>query len=336
MVNKVTVSNPTGDHEEIVERLAKNLGRSSQRIAVFKEIYRGAKRSKTAAEIAKALDMSEIRVLQLGGELVERHLANAEMKGSPPRKAFSKDPTVKPLRNKLLKLVDQPDKISQINTKRRITASPSTSAVNRNRSSNTPRPVAKILYLTAAGSGDTLRVDAEVRLVREQLRGAKFGKRISIEHRPAAGAQTLIDGLNDLRPNLVHFSGHAGHGGALLDAGDLTNREEQFIDFGLFRDILAATDSPPKVLVLNACDTATDAESFLKVVDHVVSMNSAVSDLAAGTFAAAFYAGLAAGQPLRHALSQGSNAIRIMGTPEAHTPTLHSNPGSDPAKFRLV
>lgn len=335
MNSKVTVSNPTGDHEEILERLAKNLGRSAQRIEVFKEIYRGSKRFKTAAEIADATGLSEVRVLQLGGELVERHLANAEQRGSPPRKAYSKDPNVKPLRDKLLKLVEQPAKISEIVTKRSSTVGAATSATKapHNRKART---VAQVLYLTAAGSGDPLRVDAEVRRVQEQLRGAKFGDRISFAHRPAAGAQTLVDGLNDLRPKLVHFSGHAGQGGAIFDAGEITSRDEQFVGFDLLRDILAATESPPKVLVLNACDTSSEAKAFLDVVEHVVSMSSAVSDLAAATFAAAFYAALAGGQPLKHALKQGSNAIRIIGSPESHTPTLHSKDGSDPEKFRLL
>ena len=335
MSSKVTISNPTGDHEEILERLAKNLGRSKQRIAVFKEIYRGSKQFKTAGEIAKATGLTETRVLQLGGELVDRHLALAQLKGSPPRKAYSKDPTVKPIRDKLLKLVEQPENISKIPTKRKNTPTLVIKGDKVLNSRNHTQDTAHILYLTAAGEENNLRVDGETRLIQEQLRGAKFGSRLTIHPRPAAGAKTLIDGLNDLRPNVVHFSGHAGQGGVVLDSGNLINRDEQFIDFELLRDILEATDSPPKILVLNACDTSSEAETFLTVVDHVVAMKTAVSDLAAATFAAGFYSALAAGQPLKQAFKQGSNAIKIMGSPEAHIPFLHSKDGNDPAKFKL-
>jgi hypothetical protein len=222
MANKLTITNPTGDHEENLERWAKNLGRSEQRIAVFKEIYRGQKRSKTAAEISETTGLPELRVLQLGAELVDRHLANAEQKGNPPRKAFAKDANVKPWRDKILRLAESPEKIDEIPTKRKG------------------------------------------------------------------------------------------------------------------QSILGATETPPRLLVLNACDTDHQAQLFLDVVDHVVAMSSSISDLAAATYAAAFYAALASGQPLDKAFAQGGNALKIIGSPDAHLPSLRSKTGIIPSKFKLV
>jgi hypothetical protein len=90
-----------------------------------------------------------------------------------------------------------------------------------------PEPL-RVLYLTANpeaedstavgpdGSITTtsrdLRLDREVREVQQTLRGAKYRDLVTVEHRPAATAEDLIDALNDVRPHLVHFSGHGWTG----------------------------------------------------------------------------------------------------------------------------
>lgn len=63
------ISNPSGDHNEKIANAAKVLGRSKHRKEVFREIYNGKKKIKTAKELADAIGISNIRVLQEADKL---------------------------------------------------------------------------------------------------------------------------------------------------------------------------------------------------------------------------------------------------------------------------
>jgi hypothetical protein len=166
----------------------------------------------------------------------------------------------------------------------------------------------RVLYLTA-NPDMNLRTDMEVRQVQQALRGAKYRDLVDVEQRPAATFQDLLDGLNDLRPHVVHFSGHAGGKALVMDSGDLTGGAAREVTFELLVKALAATDSPPTLLVLNACDTLAGAEVILPTVPVVVAMSDAVLDIAAIVFAQQFYAALASAQSVGSAFKQAQVAI---------------------------
>ncbi len=85
----------------------------------------------------------------------------------------------------------------------------------------TPKPEQlRVLYLTA-NPEQNLRTDAEVRGVQDQVRRAPHRDLITIDYRPAASSDDLIAALNDLRPHVVHFSGHAGDAALLFDNGNV-------------------------------------------------------------------------------------------------------------------
>jgi hypothetical protein len=103
----------------------------------------------------------------------------------------------------------------------------------------------RVLYLTS-NPGLDLRTDAEVRQVQQALRGAKYRDLVTVEQRPAATFQDLLDGLNDVHPHIVHFSGHGGGEAVQFDNGDLDRAEGRLVDFALLVEALAATDKPPQ------------------------------------------------------------------------------------------
>lgn len=173
----------------------------------------------------------------------------------------------------------------------------------------------RVLYLTANPEQD-LRTDAEVRGVQDQVRRALHRDLIKIEYRPAATADDLIAGLNDLRPHVVHFSGHAGDAALLFDNGSVEAPEGRGVPYDLLARALGATDVPPVLVVLNGCDTLEDAEVLLESTAVVVATASSISDLAASVFAAKFYAAIAAAQTIESAVSQGSVSVDLAGLDE--------------------
>ena len=168
----------------------------------------------------------------------------------------------------------------------------------------------RVLYLSANPEMD-LRLDAEVRMVRDSVRKALHRDLVDIDHRPAATPEDLLDGLNEFRPHVVHFSGHSGDGVALFDNGSVDEPEGRDVSIGLLRRALAATDTPPLALVLNSCDSLDGADVILDVVPVVIGMASSISDLGAATFAARFYAAVASAQSVQAAVKQGAVGVDL-------------------------
>lgn len=157
-----------------------------------------------------------------------------------------------------------------------------------------------------------IRVDNEVRSVREEVRRAHYRDAIEIDHWPAATPTDILNVLNDQRPHVIHFSGHGGQGLLEFDDGEVRHPIGQLVTLEQLAAALAATAHPPKLVVLNACDALTGAEILLGSVSVVIATTRSITDLAATLFATKFYAAIAAGQPVRHALGQAKFAIDVL------------------------
>lgn len=195
----------------------------------------------------------------------------------------------------------------------------------------------RVLYLTA-NAGTDLRTDVEIRQVQNALRSARFRDLVSVEQRPAATFQDLLDGLNDVQPHIVHFSGHGGGQSLVMDDGAMEDVAGNPVSFTLLTKALDATDRPPTLLVLNACDTLDGADAILPVVPVIIAMADAVLDTAAIIFAQQFYAALASGQSVGSALKQSKVAIEAATIEEdaENLPTCITREDIDVKKLILV
>lgn len=173
----------------------------------------------------------------------------------------------------------------------------------------------RVLYMTANSEMD-LRTEAEVRAVQKAVRGSLHRDHIDISYRPSATPEDLLDGLNDLRPHVVHFSGHAGDAALLFDNGDLGSPEGRDVAYEPLAAALSATDMPPALLILNGCDTLEGAEVLLNVSATVIATADSIGDIAAATFAARFYAAVASGQSVGAAVNQGKAAVDFLNLGE--------------------
>jgi CHAT domain-containing protein len=210
-------------------------------------------------------------------------------------------------------------------------------ALKRVKDQNRSTKKLRVLYLLAnPASQGALRTDAEFRYVQEEVRGSKYRDKIDLVISPAADAKSVLKGINDYRPQVIHFSGHGGGGSIWLDDGKVHKSVGGAMKFDLLADTLAATDSRPKLLVLNACDTLIGAEVLLDAVEVVIAMSDSISDVGAATFAAQFYAAVASAQSTYVALNQGKVAMKIASLSDAHLPEMIHRKGVDPKKQFLI
>jgi hypothetical protein len=131
---------------------------------------------------------------------------------------------------------------------------------------------------------------------------------------PAATPEDLLDGLNDVRPHVVHLSSHAGVETVVFDNASIESPAGREVTFDLLAKALGATGDLPVLLVLNGCDTLDGAEVLLESTPVIIAMATKITDLAASVFAARFYAAIASAQPIDR-LSVGGRWLWTLRAP---------------------
>lgn len=193
----------------------------------------------------------------------------------------------------------------------------------------------RILYATASPGGD-LRVDEEIRRVKQVVRASTHREQVLIEHLPAATAGDLLDGLVTFRPHVVHFSGHADDTVLVFDDGSDTFGEGHHVTARAFKAAVEAPDEPPMLVVLNACKSAAQLNALLGGVPLAIGMSDSIGDVDAITFATRFYRSLAEGQSVAASLAAARAEMQMNGLPDHDLPTLAAVDGLDPANVRLI
>jgi len=198
---------------------------------------------------------------------------------------------------------------------------------------NLPRKVT-VLFITAEPEGvEHLRVDKEVREIQLKVRSSELRDSIAFEYRPAARVTDLIQHLNEVEPDIVHFSGHGADAGlAFQDENDdlrlLTNDE--------LDALLKACPSLLKLAVFNSCDSAEQARVASGRVPAAVGMAQSIEDEAARVFAGQLYNALGFGRSLGLAFEQAKLQVQLTLGELSGQPELVVAEGVEPDELFVV
>lgn len=143
-----------------------------------------------------------------------------------------------------------------------------------------------------------LALEAEHRLLRNKMSDNSEIGNCELLFQWAARFKDLKQGLTSHRPHVVHFAGHGTRDGICLEDDDGNTSpvaKEQLAD------LFQASGEHLRLVVLNACYSAVQAEAIGEVVDYVVGTTAPVADDVAVRFAAHFYEALATGETVRDA-----------------------------------
>jgi hypothetical protein len=142
-----------------------------------------------------------------------------------------------------------------------------------------------------------LRVDREIRQVQEVL---KKEKRFELSVRPAVRVLDLPWCLLEHEPHILHVSCHGTQGSLLFERhGDGTDWS---VDGEHLAKLFGIWKGPLRCVVLNACESARQAEPIAREVGAVVARPEVVDDSAAVLFSEQFYQGITHGRTLSEAI----------------------------------
>lgn len=183
----------------------------------------------------------------------------------------------------------------------------------------------KILILLANPIGTSqLRLDEEVRDIKEGLQRSKYREQFEVDQRWALRIRDLRRALLDCDPQLLHFSGHGDVEGILVEdkQGFAT-----LIPSNALAGLFKLHRNRIECVILSACYSDYQAEAINKHIKYVIGMPQEIKDKAALEFAVGFYDAMGAGKTVGEAFEFGCNAIHQYWPeiPEYIYPRLHIN-----------
>lgn len=199
----------------------------------------------------------------------------------------------------------------------------------------------KILFFAADpfsappdGHAARLLLDEDIRQIRAKVRASEHRDVLEFDYRLAARPDDLLQALNEVQPDVVHFSGHGRSDGLVLM--DPEGRRPHGVGSEALRQLFQACRGNIQVVVLNACSSLPQAEAIAGAVGCAIGLRGEISDAAAITFGASFYRAIGFGESVRAAYDQARAALALVHFEERECPQLVFRPDVDPARLILV
>lgn len=212
-----------------------------------------------------------------------------------------------------------------------------------------------ILFLAANPMGmGRLKFEEECAAIENEIRMTAGRDDFEFRSKWAVTVDQMMRHLNELRPAIIHFSGHGWNGTAEMASGSsrvtmptgihgscgLYMQSEDgsphVVSARALRMMIKATTASTRVIVLNACYSSLQAKTLRTVVDCVVGMNGAIDDDAARAFAVGFYRALGNRRSIGNAVEQAVAILAAKQLPDEHLPCCRTRRGIDASQIFLT
>jgi len=138
--------------------------------------------------------------------------------------------------------------------------------------------------------------------------------------------------INDLQriwmendPQILHFSGHGSDIDGLIFENEEGNAEN--VSPKYLSDLFKVLGKNIRLVFLNACYTATQAEEISKHVDFVIGTVSAIGDKTARVFAKYFYQAFGFGKSIQDAFELAKIQLKFLNVSDEQMPVLLKRDG---------
>jgi hypothetical protein len=192
-----------------------------------------------------------------------------------------------------------------------------------------------VLFLAAnALKNAPLQLDAEARAIQDNIRRSEHRESINFVTRWATQPLDILQAINEVNPQVVHFSGHGSENDQLVLQGD--DGKPKYVRLEAIVQVMLSTSDTIRLVFFNVCFSDDEAEAVVNYIEAAIGMKTAIGDDAARVFAAQFYSALGFGKSLKTAFAQAKAALMLQGIAEENTPQLYVKEGLDPAQIVLV
>lgn len=257
-------------------------------------------------------------VFVLSGQLNEGIIATLNRRGIPPSHIFSKGNWAETRSYFLKALRDATYMIGRREPKKAISKR---MQYRRDAFGKYTNAMISILFLAADPTDESsLRLGEELREIQEKLQLAAGRENFNLIQRMSVRPADISQSLLDIQPQIVHFSGHGTHEGALCFENQVG--KAQPIEPVALAALFEQFADEVMCVILNACYSERQAKEISKHISYVIGMSREIGDGAAIAFAIGFYQALGAGRSIEKAYKLGCVQIRLWGIPEHLTPIL--------------
>jgi hypothetical protein len=178
-----------------------------------------------------------------------------------------------------------------------------------------------VLFMASNPIGSMpLRLDEEVRSIQEMIRKSEYRDSVKFETRWAARPMDVLQAINELNPDVIHFSGHGS------DTDELVLQDAEgspkFVSKEAIVQTMMTSSDKIRLVFFNTCFSYGQAEAVVQHIEAAIGMNTSIGDEAARIFAAQFYSAIGFGYSLEKAFEQAKSALLLEGIAEEKTPEL--------------
>jgi hypothetical protein len=197
-----------------------------------------------------------------------------------------------------------------------------------------PSKVTVLVISSSPDDEDYLHIDREMREMKKRLREADHRDSIEFDWRPATRLSDLVQLLNEVRPDVIHFSGHSTEEGIVLEDVD---GNAQLMHAGQIAALLSTMSKNIRLAVFNSCESATHADAACNFLEAAIGMETPIHDDVAMVFAGQFYNSLAFGSSVEEAFNEALLQVEFEGLdPESGRPRLYTASGVNAQDMFLV
>lgn len=195
--------------------------------------------------------------------------------------------------------------------------------------------IINVLFLASNPSDQqSLRLDQEIRLIQEKIRSSEYRGSINLESRWAVRSSDLLQAINEVKPHVIHFSGHGSQDHDIVL--ETTEGRTTLLSKETVTQLMKTMSDSIRLVIFNNCFSGGQAEAVTEYIECAIGMNEAVRDDAAREFAAQFYSAIAFGKSVQNAFEQGKLALMLAGIDGDDIPELYTRDSIDPNQLVLV